>query len=925
MEGPVDSLIPASPLRRKTVNSTGGSKLFTKIFWSFILGSLVPLIVVLLITYQNFSNGLQQQIENNLIAISDGRAMLLRRTLDDIAAFIRERASGATVLEAFEQLNTSFKNDGPKSKAYKALDTKYRGIFQRYFDLTDYLCDMLLVSKEGTVIFSMRREKDFGENIQKSFLKGTNLANVINAAGTFMDVQISDFDLYPPSKRPALFIAAPFLGKEKILGTLVFQIRPETLYAFSQNYSGLPKTGEIVFAKKSGDHAVLTTPIRSRPDAAFNVKIPLGSPLAVPLQKAINGETGVGFAKDYRKTQVLARWQYIPELQWGMVVKVDRHEILAPARNLAFVTILLGILTFWIVTLIAFLISKSIADPISLLMRESEIIGQGNLDHKINLKLDNEIGQLSRAFNRMTENLKKITTSKQKLEKEIAERKAAEEKLRRLNAFQSAVMANAGAAIIATTPEGTVISFNKAAETMLGYTADEVVEKMSAEIFHHKKEIIQKAADLSQELNETFAQPGFEVLTAKARKGLPSTDEWTYVRKDGRSFPVLLSVTALRDPQGNILAFLGIATDLTARKEMEAHVLKLSQAIEQSPATIVITDKNGTIEYANPAFEKISGYSLTEALGKNPRVLKSGKHSKEFYSELWKTISQGKVWRGEFYNKKKSGAFYWEAASIAPVRDLSGSISHYVAVKEDITERKVREQELQKLTRELERSNHELNDFAYVVSHDLKAPLRGISSLASWLESDFSEKLGDEGRKQVRLMKERAIHMDDLINGILEYSRIGRVKEQKETVDLTTLVQEVIFLLSPPPHIEVKIPQPLPSVECEKIRIQQVFQNLISNAVHYMDKEKGRITISCQENEREWDFCVADNGPGIDTKHFERIFKLFQTVPVPGKKSGTGIGLSLIKKIVEMHSGRLWVESQSGQGSQFHFTLPKSI
>jgi light-regulated signal transduction histidine kinase (bacteriophytochrome) len=227
------------------------------------------------------------------------------------------------------------------------------------------------------------------------------------------------------------------------------------------------------------------------------------------------------------------------------------------------------------------------------------------------------------------------------------------------------------------------------------------------------------------------------------------------------------------------------------------------------------------------------------------------------------------------------------------------------------------------LLRELEKTNQELNDFAYITSHDLKAPLRGIATLANWLLTDYADKLGEQGRKQLNLLTSRVDRMRKLIDGILQYSRIGRVKEEKVVVNLTELVSEVIDTMAPPENITVTVGSELPTIECERTRITQVFQNLISNAVKYMDKPQGRVKVGCVEENGSWRFSVADNGPGIEEKYFEKIFQVFQTLSPRDEVESTGIGLSLVKKIVEMYNGRVWVESQPGKGSTFFFTLPK--
>lgn len=231
---------------------------------------------------------------------------------------------------------------------------------------------------------------------------------------------------------------------------------------------------------------------------------------------------------------------------------------------------------------------------------------------------------------------------------------------------------------------------------------------------------------------------------------------------------------------------------------------------------------------------------------------------------------------------------------------------------------------LRGLLREINSANEELKNFAYVVSHDLKAPLRAISSLADWLSTDYADKFDDEGKEHMRLLISRVRRMDGLIDGILLYSRVGRVKETLVAVDLNRLVREVIDLLAPPANFTITIENPLPTVMTEPTRIQQVFQNLLSNAIKYMDKPEGEIRIACSAEGAQWKFSVADNGPGIKQQHFGKIFQLFQTLAPRDRVESTGVGLALVKKIVEMYGGHVWVESALGEGSTFFFTLPRT-
>ena len=243
-------------------------------------------------------------------------------------------------------------------------------------------------------------------------------------------------------------------------------------------------------------------------------------------------------------------------------------------------------------------------------------------------------------------------------------------------------------------------------------------------------------------------------------------------------------------------------------------------------------------------------------------------------------------------------------------------------LQKEIAGRMLSEEKKAQLLKELEGTNRELKDFAYIVSHDLKAPLRAMSTLANWISVDYQDKIDKKGKEQLALLIRRATRMNNLINGILEYSKVGRIKEKKVKVDLDEVVREVIDTIAPPENIKIRVEGELPSIFCEKTRISEVFQNLLGNAVKYMDKPEGVIRIGCVEENDFWKFNVSDNGPGIEEKYFEKIFQIFQTLSPVDEYESTGIGLTLVKKIITMYGGEIRVESEAGRGSSFFFTLP---
>jgi len=249
----------------------------------------------------------------------------------------------------------------------------------------------------------------------------------------------------------------------------------------------------------------------------------------------------------------------------------------------------------------------------------------------------------------------------------------------------------------------------------------------------------------------------------------------------------------------------------------------------------------------------------------------------------------------------------------------------------DVTERTKAEQALERLNKELEaavqelsRSNRQLQDFVHIAAHDLKTPVRGIGTLADWIISDYGDWFDEQGREQIRLLKTRVIRIDKLIDGMLQYSKLVRTKQKERQVDLNAMLSDIIRGITPPDNVEIAMDS-LPGIACEYEHLELVFQNLLTNAVTFMDKTKGLIKVGCVEQGDFWKFYVCDNGPGIDQKYFDKIFKIFQTLPRKDEPETAGIGLAVVKKIVELYGGKIWVESQPGSGSTFFFTFPRHI
>lgn len=341
---------------------------------------------------------------------------------------------------------------------------------------------------------------------------------------------------------------------------------------------------------------------------------------------------------------------------------------------------------------------------------------------------------------------------------------------------------------------------------------------------------------------------------------------------------------------------------------------------------VSITDISGKIIYVNDKFTKISGYSKAELMGQDHRIINSKTHDKIFMKNLWDTIKSGQVWQGEICNRNKKGELYWVYTTIAPFCAPDGKLEKYVSIRTDVTYKSLAIQREEELLSELKKSNAELTEFAYIASHDLKAPLRGISTLVKWISVDNANCLNEEGQMHLKLLNKRVERLFGVIDGILHYSRIGKEKSEFIEINLNQLLDDVLDSLTIPPHIKIIRKNNFPTIQCEKNRMRQIFQNLISNAIKYNDKNEGLIEIGANSDNAENPiFSIKDNGMGIDAKYFDKIFQIFQTLQNKDSSDSSGIGLAIVKKTVEYFGGKIWLESEVGKGTTFFFTIPNMM
>jgi PAS domain S-box-containing protein len=381
-------------------------------------------------------------------------------------------------------------------------------------------------------------------------------------------------------------------------------------------------------------------------------------------------------------------------------------------------------------------------------------------------------------------------------------------------------------------------------------------------------------------------------------------------------------------------------------------------------AIVAVTDVHGTISYVNEKFCAISKYSKEELIGQNHRILNSGHHPKEFFADMYRTIAHGEVWRAEVKNRARDGSTYWVDTTVVPFM-VEGKPSQYVAIRADITERKRADEEILELhqamegrnleleaqtvelqrtrdglerrvierteqladaNRVLEKSNIELQQFAYIASHDLQSPLRSVSGFVQLLKMEYEEKLDEQARDWIRRTVESIARMQMLIRDLLSYSQVEARSRAFEAVPLREAFQDAVLLLESSIRDsggEVTCGE-LPTVPGDRSQLVQLLQNLIGNGLKYHGAAPPHVHISAQAGTRknEWIVSVRDNGIGIDPKYYDRIFEIFKRLHDQKEYPGTGIGLAVCRRVVERHGGAIWVESEPGRGSNFRFSIP---
>lgn len=1235
----------------------------------FLAVALIPTLLVVAISFQNYKNSLEDNELAALQHLTSYKAETIKTYFGGLKRNI-EMAQSFYNIKRNLPILSKFASD-PNNPEFLAAKKMLDGQLQPTQNVLA-LNDIMLTDLQGSIVYSTN-----STHWSKDFLKPLSDLNTQAFEQGKRGVYFTDVFVEPQKGNGLeMMLTAPaFDSNDVFFGVIAFEFHMDPIYNLIQDTTGLGRTGETLIGKRIGNQAVYLNPLRHDPAAALKRKVAFGETIAYPIRQAVQGKTGSGITIDYRGKKVIAAWRYIPSLDWGLVAKIDEAEAFANIANLQKLVMVILVLIFVLAALMAFSIARSIAEPVRKLAEGATIIGSGNLNYKVATDSKDELGQLSRTFDKMTHDLKTTTASRDELNKEVAERKHAEAALResqqdlnraqtvalvgswRLDVQQDKLTWSDEAYRIFNIPVGTPLTYesflaavhpddreyvDRRWNTALKgepydiehrIVADGQIkwirEKAELELDsngvllggfgtcqditarkHAENELRQAKDELEQRVRERTAQlahtvetlqeevtrrlaaeqtikaerkrfenvleimPAYAVLLTpdyhvayanrtfrdkfgedKGRRcheflfnrtepcetcetyGVLKTNKphtWEWTGPDGKNYDIY--DYPFTDADGSPL-IMEIGVDVTAHKQAQKAVQiseeryrGLTVATTQivwttAPDGQVINDLPSWREFTGQSLDEIKGWGWINALHPDDRdrtaaIWSEAVRSRSMYQieyqikrhdgqyrhvavrgvpVLENDLCTVREWIGtstditerkmaqqrqavtsallELFARKESRKDYLDSAVKAicrwsdcefvgiRIKDKEGNIPYesfvgfdndFLAMENDLnlcrdkcvcirsilhnpqhqeksfmteggsfycndslaflnslTERQKREYrgncitkgfqsiavvpiryrdevygaihladfkkdtvllpkiqfiestiaplvgeaiqrfnteaELEKyrlhleelvakrtaelereithrrlIAEDLARSNKDLEQFAYVASHDLQEPLRAVAGFVELLKIKLQKNLDARSEEYMGHTVEGVKRMQTLINGLLEYSRVGTRGKKPEPTDAKIALDRALA------HLHMSISETgakitadnLPKISVDPTQLAQLFQNLISNAIKFRGRQTPEIHIAADRQDGQWKFAVKDNGIGIEPQYMDRIFLIFQRLHSRVKYPGTGIGLAICKKIVERHGGKIWVESKSGEGSTFYFTIP---
>jgi|GEM_PF-3266037 len=852
------------------------SSIATKLWVWFLIVAAVPLVIVGMLTNYSSIETIKTEVSNRLNSVAESKTELINNYFKWMLEDVKILSENLSVIEASEKFTEVFEKHGLKSSEYKVIDKEFRRFLTYYKEGRGY-SDILFISKAGDVVFTLMHEPDFGTNLITGPYKDSELANVFSNAYTLMETEVSDFKYYPPAAEPASFIASPVRKEGEFIGVIAFQIDTRAMNKLAQDFTGLGETGEIVISAKINNGAMVLTPLRHDHDAAFKRIIPMGSELSIPAQKAVQGQKGSGIFKDYRGEEVLAVWRYLPYLRWGVVVKIDVGEAYAPIHKLTIRFLAVGIISAFVLLFISFFLSKSISKPIKRLHEGVEIIATGNLNHVVGLTTKDEIGQLSRSFDRMVVNLKNINAD---LIKEISERKQAEQELHESEARYRAFFETSRDCVFITSVAGRWLYMNDAAVDLFGYASREQLSQVN--------------------ISDHYANPEerTKFIGIIVERGYTKEFPVDLRRKDGAVIHALITAVPRYDADGNVTGFQGTIRDITERKRAEESLTLFRSLMEQSNDAVEVVDpETARLLDANEKACAELGYTRDEFLSLKIHDIDPIVDKSAFPKIMAELRKSGSMMLGSLHHRKDGTTFPVEVS----LRYVQLGRDYVVAIVRDITERKRSEEAMRASLAEKEVLLKE-------VHHRVKNNLMTIIGLIKMQETKadnemFTPLLQElEGRVRAMALVHESLHKSE---------SLARIDLQNYIETMSSHIRAQFGL-----ERDIRFSVLAAGVEADldiAVSCGLILNEMISNAYkHAFPAGKTRsgkgdceISVTMKRKGGACILTVADNGVGLPE--------------VLNLENPETLGLRLIKMLSKQLNGSIEVDRSAGTTFRLRF------
>ncbi|MBP6803112.1 MAG: PAS domain S-box protein [Chloroflexi bacterium] len=994
-------------------------KLSSKLAGLFMAISILTVAGVGVLAFQSSRRSLEAKVFEDLAKTTLLKEAELERWLLNNEQDLEKVAQRPLVKQYAATLASLQPDDPAYQEAYQQLDIDHLPLL---IGTGGYLTISILRPSDGQILISTDKSLEgfFREN-ETYFLKGQSQTYTQTPAYSLVDNGV------------VMHTSTPILSKEgDLIAVLVGHQDLGEMSRIMEQGRELTATEETYLVNQFG---FLVT------NSRFGVTSPLRVTVNSPgVNDCLTGTSATTIYNDYRDVPVLGSYRWLPNLALCILTEIDQQEALAPVVSLRQKMLWLGILAIVVASGAGIFFSRSLTKSLRQLTVGMEIMAAGNLDHRVQVDRQDELGTLANGFNQMAASLETIqaalsdSESKYRavvegadaaistiahdgtflfmntnaarqlggqpddfvgqrmadlLPKQVSERqlesirtviagnaslvieapsevagqtrwfnsriqpvrdgedqttaalliayditpqKEAEMALVEERSFVDAIMDTAEALIIGLDNEGHIMRFNWACEALTGYSFGEVAGRPFWDFLLLEEE--------KEEIKKVFHQ--------MQAGDFPNTHENYWLTKSGERRAIAWANTCQLDTLGKVKYVIGTGIDITKQKQTEAELIQLNQTLEQRVADrteeVVQSEKRfraafdlaaigrvlatpeGQFFQVNQAFCEMTGYSEEELCQKtwwditHPDFLASGH---DYMQQLiQRTIPS---YNEELTIAHKSGDTIWVRLNRILLFNADNQPLYLVSDIENITQRKTAEAEINRILAELERSNIELQQFAYVASHDLQEPLRMVTSYLQLLQRRYSGKLDSDADEFIGYAVDGANRMKQLIQDLLSFSRVGTRGKPFEPVEIKVILKEALT------NLETSIQETaaqidhddlLPTITGDAGQLVQLFQNLLSNAIKFRGEAPPKIHIGVQKQESDWQFSIRDNGIGFDPQFSDRIFIIFQRLHTRANYGGTGIGLAICKKIVERHGGNIWVHSQPNAGTTFYFTIP---